>query len=60
MLHLIDTIEKDRQIIDAKMSTILSQIKDLQREYKSLEKTRENLTYAINQLEGCKNEQTRF
>jgi hypothetical protein len=55
MLHLIDILEKDRQIVDGKLSHILSEIKALQERYKRLDSDRENLIYAINHLEEVTN-----
>lgn len=55
MLHLIDILEKDRQIVDGKLSRILIEIKALQERYKRLESDREELIYAINHLEEVTN-----
>lgn len=55
MLHLIDILEKDRQMVDGKMSRILIEIKALQERYKRLESDREELIYAINHLEEVTN-----
>lgn len=55
MLHLIDILEKDRQIVDGKLSRILIEIKALQERYKQLDSDRENLIYAINHLEETTN-----
>lgn len=52
MLSLIDSIEKDLQIVEGKMSRILSEIQNLENVHKRLDRDRENLVYAINQLEG--------
>jgi hypothetical protein len=51
MLHLIDILEKDRQAIEGNMLRIMAEIKTLQAEYKSLDASRENVIYVINQLE---------
>jgi hypothetical protein len=55
MLHLIDILEKDCQIVDGKLSRILIEIKALQDQYKRLESDREDLIYAINHLEEVTN-----
>lgn len=51
MLSLIDSLVKDRQIVEGKMLRIAAEIKALQDEYKRLDSTRENLIYAINELD---------
>lgn len=51
MLHLIDSIERDRQMVEGEMLRIAAEIKSLQERYKRLDRDRENLIYAINQLE---------
>jgi hypothetical protein len=51
MLSLIDSLVKDRQVIEAKMLKINSEIEVLQERYKRLDRERENMVYAINQLE---------
>jgi hypothetical protein len=51
MLSLIDSLVKDRQILDCEMLKIAAQIKALQDRYKRLDRDRENLIYAINQLD---------
>ena len=51
MLSLIDSLVKDRQIIDAEMYSVAAQIKVLQERYKSLDRERENVIYAITQLD---------
>jgi hypothetical protein len=51
MLQLIDILEKDRQAIEGNMLRIMAEIKTLLAEYKSLDASRENVIYVINQLE---------
>jgi hypothetical protein len=51
MLSLIDSLVKDRQMIEGEMLQIAAQIKTLQERYKRLDSHRENMIYAINQLE---------
>ena len=51
MLSLIDSLVKDRQIIEGEMLRIAAEIKALQTQYKRLDRDRENLIYAINQLD---------
>ena len=52
MLSLIDSLVKDRQMIEGEMLQIAAQIKTLQERYKRLDSHRENMIYAINELEG--------
>jgi hypothetical protein len=51
MLSLIDSLVKDRQMVESEMLCIAAQIKTLQARYKRLDRDRENLIYAINQLD---------
>lgn len=51
MLSLIDSLVKDRQIIEAKMCSIDSEMEVLKERYKRLDRDRENLIHAIYQLE---------
>jgi hypothetical protein len=51
MLSLIDSLVKDRQIIEGEMLQIAAEIKALQTQYKRIDRDRENLIYAINQLD---------
>jgi hypothetical protein len=51
MLSLIDSLVKDRQMVEGKMLCIAAEIKKLQAQYKRLDSDRENLIYAINQLD---------
>jgi hypothetical protein len=51
MLSLIDSLVKDRQIIEGNMLRIAAEIAALQAQYKRLDRDRENLIYAINQLD---------
>ena len=56
MLSLIDSLVKDRQIVEGNMLRIAAEIKALQAQYKRLDSDRENLIYAINQLEEVVND----
>jgi hypothetical protein len=51
MLSLIDSLVKDRQIVEGNMLRIAAEIAALQEQYKRLDRDRENLIYAINQLD---------
>lgn len=53
MLHLLDSIVKDRQMVEGKMLRVAAEIKTLQERYKRLDRDRENLIHAINQLEDA-------
>jgi uncharacterized protein YlxW (UPF0749 family) len=51
MLSLIDSLVKDRQMVESEMLRIDAEVKKLQAQYKRLDSDRENLIYAINQLD---------
>jgi prefoldin subunit 5 len=51
MLSLIDSLVKDRQMLESEMLSVEAQIKTLQERYKRLDRTRENLIHAINELD---------
>lgn len=55
MLHLLDSIVKDRQVVEGEMLRVAAEIKTLQERYKRLDRDRENLIHAINQLEDALN-----
>ena len=51
MLSFIDSLVKDRQTVEGEMRSISVEIADLQKRYKLLDRRRENLIHAINQLD---------
>lgn len=55
MLSLIDSLIKDRQMIEGEMLSVAAEIKALQERYKRLDRDRENIIYAINQLDEVAN-----
>jgi hypothetical protein len=60
MLSLIDSLVKDRQIVESKMLCIAAEIKKLHKEYKRLDSARENLIYAINELDEVADAEARL
>ena len=51
----IDSLIKDRQMIEGEMLSVAAEIKALQERYKRLDRDRENIIYAINQLDEVAN-----